>query len=192
MLKILIPLSILFRPGLFCAAVVLFIFNFESVASVPDSVRGSWKMIEQFCVAPGKREKIAPGFPGSLENWSLEFLDSGSAGQFRYEAIYHGIGGNDCHLFVPGEYELEHAANGKLTDIGFSPSRGAVRKSGSFEAPCKVLSSTRAQKFEARIERVKNAGGLAVDRIRMQGPDTEARCEDGRERMELLFERTSP
>lgn len=152
------------------------------------SVHGAWFLIEQTCLTPRDRVVIGPGFPGSKEEWILKFQTADPIGTFAFSAIYIGINSNGCRAEFNGDFELEVGPSGFLSSVFFFPDKLSVKRSGSFEPPCRVLSADRAQKFDARFEMTKGSAGRGQKRLRLQGPDFESRCEGPLDRMELLFE----
>ncbi|MBX3019981.1 MAG: hypothetical protein KF767_18995 [Bdellovibrionaceae bacterium] len=167
-------------------ALVLGISTFAS-AQVP-ALQGGWALIEQACVTPRDRVIIGPGFPGNREEWILRFNSPGPAGFYQFSAVYIGVNADNCKVSFEGDFQTELNPSGNLSAIQYFPDRASVSKAGTFEPPCRVFSSEKAQRFDARFENVKGKAGPGARRLRMLGPDTEKRCEGGLDKMELLFE----
>lgn len=149
-------------------------------AQVP-ALQGSWALIEQAC----DRIVIGPGFPGNREEWILHFQSPGPKGFYQFSAIYIGVNSDNCKVSLEGDFRADINPNGSLSALLYFPDKSSVKKTGTFEPPCRVFSGERAQRFDARFENIK---GRNVKRLRMLGPDTEKRCEGPLDKMELLFE----
>lgn len=168
----------------FLFALILGTSPLQAGAQSP-ALQGAWALIEQACLTPRDRVVIGPGFPGNREEWILQFQP---AGLYRFNAIYIGVNSDNCRVSLEGDFRTEQNPNGNLSAILYFPDRHSVKRAGTFEPPCRIFSTDKAQRFDARFENLKGKTGPGSRRLRMLGPDTEKRCEGALDKMELLFE----
>lgn len=158
------------------------------------SLQGRWRLLEHSCVnSAGQRQRLAPGYPGSKEEWVLTFRDQSLHGNFIYSSTYVGVMNQDCRLDYEGSFDVESAgtqvseAKTTISSLRLTPQRRSLESTGNFPVPCQLFPTDRSQKFEARFERLTGRHSRS-ERLRLRGTNVLKRCQGKNDRTEFLFE----